>query len=208
MKRGAETGKGKAILIIAMSTVALMLGSTLMLTAIRDHRVQARASYIENVASRDDSKAGNAYVHDNGFIGAGSEAGFEDAACEGMRRSIGDEKAAEQYLEGGIAVDLDLPYEPAQGAATDGAGLAVLCEPSVLPLALGGGDGTTQEGQGAEADVDYMGNEASREIWEVEEEKTEQELEAAKENLNELMEMLNDMAGIQADVFGAVFMTY
>lgn len=208
MKEEAGTGKGKAIFIIAMSTIALVLGSALMLTAIRDRRIQTQASCIEVPAQRDGGAAGNEHVREGGFIGAGSEAGCEDNAAEGSRRSMGDEAAAEWHLKTGIAVDLELPYRPEQGTAADGAELAVSYDPSVLPLALGDGEGIPQEGQDAETGVDYMGSDPSREMWEAEEEKTEQQLEAAKERLNELTEMLKDMAEIQSGVFESVFMTY
>jgi len=203
MIEGVEPGKGKAILIVVMSSLALMLGSALMLTVIRDHRMQAQASCIDDRTLGGDGEAANARMQDSGLMGAGSEAGYEDTAGEGLRCSMGDETAAVRCPErAGVAVDQG---EPAQGAATDGTGPAISYDPSAMAVALGGDGGVTQGGQGAETGVDCMGSDVNREIWEAEEGKAEQELEAAKESQNKLAEILKEMAEIHAGIVEVVF---
>ena len=205
MQKRVEPGRGRAILIIAMSSFALVLGSALMLAVIRDHRMQTQASCVDYSILRGDGVAGDARVQDGDLIGAGSEAGYEDTAGKGLRRSMGDETAAVRHPETGIAVDPGLPHEPAQGSAADGAGLAISCDPSAMPVALGGGEVITQAGQGVEGGVDHMEIDVNEEIWEAEEEKTEQELEDAGESQNKLAEIVKEIAEIHAGIMEAVF---
>jgi len=198
-------GKGKEIFIIVISSLALVLGSALMLAIIRDHRVQTRASHVDHASPKGASAAGKVYEQDNGPIGSGSDAGYIDTAGEGLRCSMDDVTAVVRFPEADIALDPDSPHEPAQGIAADGAGLAVSYEPSVLPVALGGGEGVTQGGQGTESGEDHAGSDANREIWEAEEQKTEQELETAEESQNKLAEILKEMAEIHAGIIETVF---
>lgn len=180
MKSGFEAGKRRAICIAALSSIALILGLALMLAAVRDYHERAQTPSIDAAGYGGDSTTLSVQVSEP--LRAGSHAGYEEAAGVEERHSIGEETADARQPEAPCpAADAGASGSLAQEPVTEGVRQNIGRDLSNdTTAALENGGASMGEGRAEESEPAIMENDASKDKWQAEDEKTQEQPESHK----------------------------